>query len=209
MLAHSPHLPLIIDYTLHDITAEDENGIILALKQQDRVHRVRLQIPVTTLQKVIVAIEEEYPILEYLIIVLPIQDNGTVLTLPETLQAPNLRHLVLRGFALPIGSRLLTTAVSLVSLCLVIVHPSTYFRPNTLLQWLSFMPQLETLVIGFIVAVPSRDVERPLTNTPLITHVALPNLRHLWFQGVTTYLEALVRRITAPRLGKLQIRPRN
>jgi hypothetical protein len=42
------------------------------------------------------------------------------------------------GFALPIGSRLLTTAVGLVTLHLVMVHPSTYFHPNTLLQWISF-----------------------------------------------------------------------
>jgi hypothetical protein len=209
MLAHSPHFPLVIDYNLRDFTAEDEEGAVLALKQRHRVRRVRLQIAVTSLQKLIAAMEEEYPILEYLILTLPIKDNDSVLTLPETLQAPHLRNLVLRGLSLPIDCRLLTTAAGLVALCLVMLHPSTYFHPNTLPRWLSSMPQLETLVIGFIVAFPSRDVERPLANTPIVTHVTLPNLHHLWFQGVTTYLEALVRRIAAPRLGKLQIRLRN
>ena len=179
MLAHSPPLPLVIDYFDKDcdITAEDEEGIILALKQRDRVRRVRLRMPVSNLQKLIVAIDEEYPVLEYLIMAPPTEDKSTTLMLPETLQAPHLRHLVLIGFALPIGSRLLTTAVGLVTLCLFMDHPSTYFHPNTLLQWISFMPQLETLVIVFLFPVPNRDVERQLMHTPIMTHVTLPNLR--------------------------------
>ncbi len=148
LLAHSPHLPLIIDYTSgNDITAEDEEALFLALEQRDRVRRIRLAMLVPSLQKVVMAIDEEYPILEYLII-LPLGNSSTALVLPETLRAPHLRHLMLSSFALPIGSLLLTTAVGLVTLCLVIIgHPSIYFQPHTLLQWLSAMPQLETLAI--------------------------------------------------------------
>ena len=148
MLAHSPPLPLIIDYTSgNDITAEDEEALFLALEQRDRVRRIRLAMLVPSLQKVVMAIDEEYPILEYLII-LPLGNSSTALVLPETLRAPHLRHLMLSSFALPIGSLLLTTAVGLVTLCLVIIgHPSIYFQPHTLLQWLSAMPQLETLAI--------------------------------------------------------------
>ena len=65
MLAHSPPLPFIIDYQDDGITVEDEEGAILALKQYDRVRRVRLLMPVTILQKLIVAMDDEYPILEY------------------------------------------------------------------------------------------------------------------------------------------------
>jgi hypothetical protein len=204
MLAHSPPLPLVIDYfdNGRDITAGDEEGTILALKQHDCVRRVRLQMPATSLQKLISAMDEEYPILEYLVILLPFEDNSVTLIFPETLQAPHLCHLVLHGFALPIRSRLLMTAVGLVVLYLYMIQPSTYFHPNTLLQWLSLMPQLETLLIGFDFPVPSRDVERQPTNTPIMI---LPNLHRFWFQGVSTYLEALVRRITAPRLEKLEI----
>ena len=67
-----------IDYRFHDITAEDERGIILALKQRDRVHRVRFQLPVSSLQKVIVPVDEEYLILEYLVIGPPIWDHLTI-----------------------------------------------------------------------------------------------------------------------------------
>ena len=206
MLAHSPPLPLFVDYfgTVH-ITTDDEEGMILALKQRDRVCRVRLKLPITSLQRSIVVIEEEYPILECLIIEVPAEGESTVLRFPETLQAPHLRHLRLCGFALPIGSRLLTTAVGLVTLSLVMVHPSTYFHPNTLHQWISLMPHLETLAIYFTFSIPNRDVERQFTHTPIIAPVTLPNLRHLRFYGVSTYLEALVHRIATPRLEKLQV----
>ena len=207
MLAHSPHLPLVIDHSNMDgdISAEDEEGSILALKQYGRVSRVRLQMPVTSLQKRIVAMDDEYPILEHLIIIHPVNDDSSISQFPGTLQTPNLRHLLLEGFALPMGSRLLTTAVGLVTLYISMVHPSTYFHPNTLLRWLSFIPQLETLIVEFAFPVPNHDVERQLTHTPIMTPTTLPNLHYLQFQGVNTYLEALVHRITAPRLEKLRI----
>ena len=202
MLAHSPPLPLVIDYhTIDRDITEDEEGAILALKHSDRVRHVRLFMPVTSLRKLVAAMDEEYPFLEHLILG-AFEDTSTVLRLPETLQAPHLRHLTLIGFALPIGSRLLITAVGLVTLCLCMNDPSTYFHPNALLHWLSFMPQLEMLAILFLFPVSNREIERQLTRTPIIT---LPNLCLLRFRGVSAYLEALVRRIITPRLEKLQI----
>jgi hypothetical protein len=67
------------------------------------------------------------------------------------------------------------------------------------------MPQLENVIIDFFLAVPNRDVERQLARTPIMTAIMLPNLHHLTFRGVGTYLEAIVYRITAPRLEKLRI----
>ena len=207
MLAHSPPLPLVIDYLNgnSDIAAEDEKGATLALKQYNRLRRVRLLLSATSLEKLIVAMDDEYPSLEYLIVVPPDEDKSSICQFPETLQAPNLRHLYLEGFTLPMGSRLLTTAVGLVTLCLQMRHPLTYFHPNILLRWLSFMPQLETLIVDFSFPVPNRDVERQPTHTPITTPITFPNLHYFEFRGVTTYSEALVHRITAPRLEKLQI----
>jgi hypothetical protein len=205
MLAHSPPLPLVIDYLdQHHVTAKDEKRTILALNQRDRVRRIRLLMPVPNLQKLIVAIDEEYPILEYLLI-MHRTDNSTVLQFPETLQAPNLRHLALIGFALPMGCRLLTTAVNLVTLSLFMDHPSTYFHPTTLLQWLSSTPQLQMLVILFSFPVPNRDVEGQPIHTRIATPVGLPDLHCFRFRGVSTYLEALVRRIATPCPEKLEI----
>jgi hypothetical protein len=212
MLAHSLPLPLTIDYFLvkdDDLAGESEEGASLALKQYDRVLRVRFGVtfglPVTNLQNFIVAMDDEYPILECLIIGHAIEDKGTILTLPETFQAPQLRHLLLFSIAIPTRSRLLTTAVGLVTLCLAMVNPSTYFHPNTLLQWLSSMPQLETLFISFIFPDRSHHVEGQLTHTAITMPVTLPNLLVFRFRGVTAYLEALLYRISAPRLERLAI----
>ena len=207
MLAHSPPLPLIIDYfrTDRDITAEDEEGIMLALQQHNRIRRVRFRTPASRLQKLIVAIDEEYPILEYLVMHPLERRTRTVLILPKALQAPRLRHLMLKGFTLPIGSRLLTNAASIVTLCLYMNHPDAYFQPNTLLQWISFMPQLETLAIKFSFPVPNQDVERAERQLMHTSHVTLPNLHFFVLRSSSAYLEAVVRRITTPRLKKLDI----
>ena len=209
MLTHSPPLPLVVDYYDDDddkdcdITEEDEEGIILALRQRHRVRRIRFRIPIPDLQKFIVAIDEEYPVLEFLIMMPSTEDNGTAMVLPETFQAPHLHHLMLEGFVLPIGSRLLTAAVGLVTLGLCVSHPSTYFQPNTLLRWISFMSQLEALLIFFSSPNPNRYVERQLMHTPITTHIPLPNLRLFGFRGDSDYMEAIVHRITTPRLEKL------
>ena len=152
-------------------------------------------------------IDGEYPILEHLVIWNRIEDNSTILTFLETLQALQLRHLVLSCFALQRKFRLLMTAVSLVTLCLLMDHPSAYSTSIRLLflHWPSFMPLLETLTISFLLPVPNRHVERQLTHTLIRAPLPLPNLQFFRFQGVGDYFEALVRRITAPSFEKLEI----
>jgi hypothetical protein len=51
MLAHSPPLPLVIDYEGGDITTEDEEAITLALEHRDRVRHIRFNLPALKLQK--------------------------------------------------------------------------------------------------------------------------------------------------------------
>ena len=206
MLAHSPPLPLIIDHSdeAREMTAEDEEGIILALQHRDRVRRIHLRIPMPNLEKVLLTMDDEFPMLEYLFIGRLIKHNMS-LVLPKTFQAPHLRHLILVNFAIPIRSPLLTPAVGLVTLSLELIHPSAYFRPNDLLQRLSLMPQLEVLDIRFHSPVPNREVEMQLLDTPTMAHITLPNLRWFAFQGVSAYLEALLPRMTTPLLEKLEI----
>jgi hypothetical protein len=205
MLAHSPPLPLIIDYLDRDLTAKDEEGIRHALQRRDHVRCIRLRIPVSrSLQKIITAINGEFPTLEYLYIVFPIKHN-TRMILPQTFQAPHLRHLILGNFAFQIGSPLLTATGGLVTLSLGWIHPSAYFSPNELLQQLSLIPQLETLRITFHSLVPNDEVEEQVVNTPLLTHVTFPNLRWFAFKGAQAYLDALLRQIATPFLEKLHI----
>jgi hypothetical protein len=207
MLAHSPPLPLIIDYfglDDHDITADEEEGITLALQQRDRVRRIRLDAPVPNLERLILTMDEEFPVLESLVL-MPPDKHHTALILPIAFRAPLLRCLILVNFAFPITSALLTTDVSLVTLFLDYIFPSVYSRPNYLLQRLSLMPQLEILGISFHSPVSNREVTRQLLHTPIREHVTLPDLRWFAYRGVSDYLEAILPRITTPRLEKLQI----
>ena len=207
MFAHSPPLPIIIDYIdqRHGVTADEEAGIVLALQQRDRVRRIRLVMPVPELQRVIMAMDEDFPRLEYLYI----GPHTTGLVLPETFQA-HLRHLILTNLAFPLGSPLLTgtAAASLVTLVLQRISPSAYFRPNDLLQRLSLIPHLETFIFGFDSPVHNRDVERQLLRELDMSHMApitLPNLRWLGFKGASDYLEAVIPHITTPLLERFEI----
>ncbi len=97
MLAYSPPLPLIIDHLNknHAIDTGDEleEGPLLALQHRDCVRRIRLLMPVPRLQKLITAMDDEFPILEYLYIASSTRHN-IGLTLPETFRAPHLCHLI-------------------------------------------------------------------------------------------------------------------
>jgi hypothetical protein len=97
MLAHSPPLPLVIDYVDEDrkTTTADEGGILLALQHRHRVRHIRLCIPVSNLQKVIGAIGREFPMLEYMYIE-PLANDDESIVLPETFRAPHIRRLILR-----------------------------------------------------------------------------------------------------------------
>ena len=213
MLAHSPLFPIIIiDHfdEYQDLTADDEEGIILALQHRDRVRRIRIMKPIPILQKLIVTLDGKFPILEYLFIQHqryhhPEITLTTHLNFPETFRAPNLRQLSLENFAISIESPLLTNLESLTDLSLIGIPSSVYFRPNDLLQRLAFMPRLETLGIDFNCYIPSRDAERELSRMPIMTRVTLPNLRWLGFRGTNDYLEALLPHLTIPLLETLQV----
>ena len=207
MLAYSPPLPLIIDHI--DVypgmsTEDDEKGLLLALRHRDRVRRIRLMAFPSRLERLIMAVNEEFPRLEYLYIGAEYKHN-VYLALPSACQAPHLRHLALENVALPVGSPLLTTAAGLVTLSLIWIPPSVYFHPNDFLGLISHMPKLEALRITFNSPVPNGDVERHLLLTPVTTHVTLDYLRWFVFGGVSAYLEAVLPRMTIPLLEKFEI----
>jgi hypothetical protein len=85
------------------------------------------------------------------------------------------------------------------------IHPPAYPHPNQLLRTLSLLPHLGRLEIGFRFPVSKRDIERQLLQSPITTHVTLPNLHFFGFEGVSTYLEALLPHITTLLLETLVV----
>lgn len=177
------------------MTPDDEEGILLALQQHDRVRRVVLHTPSQGLKRVLTAMNEHFPTLERLSI-LSTTDDDARLVMPETFQAPRLSHLTLLGVTLS-----LACTVSLVSLTLTIPRVSVYLPPEVLVAQLQFVPLLEELSISFSV---------PIHRSRFQTHhrsiaQELPFLKRFVFRGVSAYLEGLLARISAPRLRNFEV----
>ena len=205
MLAHSPPFPLVIDHYHRDSTEDDIEQILLALQYRDRVRRIRLIKAIPVVEKLIVAIGDEFPVLEYLCIT---PERMTSLALPRAFQAPRLRHLILSNLAPPIGSQLPSSATNLVTLSLLNISSLIYTGPDALLKGVSLLPRLETLWIDL--PHPNSlffgvDFEKDLMRITDMAYVTLPHLCSFKFRGVIMYLEALLSRITAPHLDVFHI----
>ena len=208
MLAHSPPLPLTVDYHCGHIARDEElEGILLALKYSDRVRRIHFSLsgPGPSLERLIAAIDKEFRMLEYLYIYVSVAPRlNWSQALPSTLCAPQLRHLELFYFTFPIGCPL---PAGLVTLTLGWIHPSADLDPNELLQQLSLLTRLETLRISFDSPPSDEDVERQLLQTPLSTHATLPSLRSFMFEGPLSYIMSVLPWVTMPFLNVAEIKP--
>jgi hypothetical protein len=203
MVSHFPPLPLAIDYRCETtiISALDESGISNVLMLGHRVRSVVLHVPSLTLEKLLVLMDAQFPILEQLSI--SSTAGGTNLILPKTFLAPTLRHLSLYGTTLPAELSLLST-VSLVTVALSNLQSCSYLLPKHLATQLQHLSQLEELSIGFSAPSPRPSSERELLDA-LDAPVTLPTLRRFTFRGVSAYLERLVAQIRAPLLEQLDV----
>ncbi|KAN0134645.1 hypothetical protein V8E53_007430 [Lactarius tabidus] len=206
-LDHLPPLPLFVRYYYpHEMvipTEHDELGIYHALRLHDRVQCLYLRLPPSILYKVLLLMDEHFPILEDLFLE---AENCIPFTLPKAFVAPNLRYLALSGISPPRRLRFLTSlsTVSLVALTINNIENSSYFRPRVLIARLSSLFRLEKLDIGFSMPIPGPSTERELLGEQRAP-VTLSSLKTLWFKGVSAYLESLVAQITVPLLERLEI----
>jgi hypothetical protein len=204
-LVHLPHLPLFLDYqdTTAPITPQDELAIGHALLLRDRVRHIDLQLPPWILDMLLPLLDGPFSMLEYLS--LPYTPRGDPrLLLSETFLAPNLRYLNLSGIDIPEGLRFLTSTIPLVTLVLSNIRLSGYFLPSLLATRLQSLPQLEIFSIDFDIPLPGPSEQmEPLSNRGAT--VTLPKLKHLVYQGVSTFLECLVAQIRTPLLERLEI----
>ena len=203
-----PYIPLVIDYqdATATISAKDELVISQAFRLRHRVRRVALIIPPASLHRLLLPMDDTFPILEVLYLSPTAKEADPGLILPTTFVAPNLRHITLISIGLPTGLRLLSSTSDLVTLTLGNIQSSGYFLPKHLVARLRFLPRLKELSICFSITISRHNVasEGELLGT-LKTHVTLPALNRLTFQGIGAYLESLVGQIIAPRLNHLRI----
>ena len=213
LLAHSPSVPIIIYYgnpepydPQHDI-----EGIRLALQRRDRVCRINLHLPSSSLSEVFEYMEGSFPVLETLQLYCSSLTNEKA-RLPDTFEAPKLRHLQLSDFTLvPQKTPPLNTTIcppSLVSFSLGELPSPKYLSLAHFLECLSIMPQLNSLKIGYLFSQDEKDrtlYDKGQTDKPHST-LHLTNLEELQFHGRSDYFEALAARFTAPSLKKLSLK---
>jgi len=121
--------------------------------------------------------------------------------------APLLQSLHVMDFVYPALPKLLLSATGLVSLSL---HDRCYFSPQVMVDCLTSLTRLETLVIQFFrFPWPHEGYCQPSQYpTPLTQRTdlrPLPVLTTLVFQGATEYFDDIFTHIDAPRLDNIQI----
>ena len=177
-----------------------------ALQHRDRVRCIRLEIPISKLQRLVNAFDREFPILEYLYIHhQPTFEFSTNLIFPGTFRTPHLRHLLLMKLAILIGSTLLLNMRNIVTvaqphptLCLTSTRILYSNDCHTCLSWRhSGSPLTPTI--------PAVTLGDDGFIYPIRMRVTLPNLHWLGFKGTSAYLETLLPRLTVPLLEKLQV----
>jgi hypothetical protein len=204
-LGHLPHLPLVFNYSDRAGTTapKDDDNIRLGLQRPSYVRQVFLQAPTLTLRMWLEPMNQLFPRLGDITLVSTTTEDMNLM-LSETLQAPDLRRLLLHGISLPTGSQFLSSATTLSTLSLTHIGASGYFPPGHLVAQLQGLPHLEELSIGFAIPIPLPSSEGKLLPAP-IPPVTLPTLKRLIFRGVDAYLENLVAQINTPLLERLSL----
>ncbi len=181
-------------------TPEDEENIMAALKQSNHVGSISLTITNSLLEK-FSTISEPFSELEELVL---LSRDNVQLTLPSAFRwGARLRTLHSTRIAVPALQQLLSSSTGLVDLQLHEIPNVGYFSPDAFANALSEMTHLQTLSLHFLSLPPRRNY---LGLPPQLgERVVLPALTCLKYRGTSKYLDSLVARIDAPRLGEIEI----
>jgi hypothetical protein len=200
-----PALPIVVRYggssSSYPPAPEDEDNIVAALKQCDRVSSIRLTVTKSLLEK-LSAIEGPFSELENLVLLC---GDNVAMTLSSALRwGPRLRTLRLIRAAVLALPQLLFPSRGLVDLRLHEISEVGYISPEAFANALSGMSHLRTLSLHFLHSAPC-PVCAGLPPHPSAERVILPALRSLKYRGTSKYLDIFVDRIDAPRLGNIDI----
>jgi hypothetical protein len=197
-----PLLPIVISG--NDNQEWGVENIIAALQHNDRVRGVELSgwhVRSSEMEKVLTALQEPFPALEYLDLV---SKDITEAVVPDSFlggSAPRLRSLSLDRIPFPSLPKLFLSATDLVHLSLCGIPLSGYISPEAMVTGLSTLTSLKSLWLEFQSSSSSRESRRP----PPPTRTLLPALTHFEFKGFCEYFEHLVERIDTPLLDDLKI----
>ena len=207
-LGYWPPLPLVIDYSSYQgaddsksLTTRDEDNIVAALEDSDRVLYVGISVTSSLLGKM--AVETQKPCLGLTHLWLTSKEED-VPALPDRFlggYAPSLRVARLEGIGFPALPTLLSSALGLVDLRILNIPHNGYISPEAMVTSLAALTGLRTLLIGF--KSPTRP---PCTRSQdPIRRTTLPSLTTFGFHGTAEYLEDLVAQIDTPQLGYFRI----
>jgi hypothetical protein len=201
-----PLLPISIWYPKSSqyrrLASEDEDNVLTALKQPDRICEINLSMTRQFALKSAGSMGVSFQALERLH--LRSQDTIRSLTIPIDFlggSTPRLREIHLIGTSFPTLPLLLLSARALVTLQLDEIPNAGYFSPDQLAASLSGMNQLKSLKIHFL---PPNSHERTI-DVVLPSRSVLPSLTEFVFKGNCEYVEDLVSRIEAPALDQIDI----
>jgi hypothetical protein len=196
-----PSLPIVVEYggslALGPPAPEDENNIVAALKQSDRVTSIHLSVTSSLLER-LSAIERPFSELEDLVL---LPRDSVQLSLPKAFRwGTRLRRLHTTRVVFPSLLQLLHSSKNLVDLQLHDILNPLHFSAEALTNTLSGMARLQSLSLHFL---SIDDYLAPLLLPG--ERVVLPVLTRFNFRGCTEYLNGFVARIDAPRLRDIEI----
>ena len=204
ILDYWPTLPIVVQFggprAPCPPAIEDEDDIVAALMQSNRVSSISLTVTNSLLEK-LSAIERPFSELEELVL----SRDSVPLTLPSAFRwGVRLRTLHLTRAAIPILPELLSPCTGLVDLQLHKIPKIGYFSPDAFATALSKMTHLRLLSLHFL----SFTLPRNYRGLPPQSgeQVALLSLTCLKYRGTSEYLDSFVARIDAPRLRDIDIR---
>jgi F-box-like len=177
-------------------------NIIAALKEHNRVFAINIDGVPDSLLKRIAAIKS-FPALKQLGL---FSHAETAPMLPDSFlggSAPRLRTLLLKGIPFPGLGKLLVSTTDLVNLFLTDIPQSGYISSEAMIASLPTLTRLELLSLQF--RSPRSLADRESRHPPPLTRIILPDLTVLQFKGDSEYLEDILSRIDASRLGHMDI----
>ena len=198
-----PPLPIIISNAFGDRFSEDYD-FDAAIVHPSRVREISLSLTRPQLQRLIPAMQEQFPALIHLLLYSPYK--GDSLALPDGFlggSAPRLQSLWLGHIPFPALPKFLLSATDLVYLTLFQMPHSGYISPEAIVTGLAVMASLKSLFIDF--QSPLSRPDRARRRPPPPVRTVLPALTHFHFQGVSEYLEDFMGRIDAPLLDSIRV----